>query len=642
MMKKLIEMKPIIMGFALITTSFIFVGLMTDEVSAVTHVVDNLNGPIYTINEAIAASGPGDSIMVNYGTGTYNENNPLTINMPLTIIGQMNQDNEIPTISANNANNNVISILSGCPVVVENFVITGATGASGVYSQVAAHSGSEVLIQNCEITENMNGVTFTQDSAYNVIDDCEIHLNSIYGVEYEGTNHLIDDCGSTFTVDSGIYSNGYGGIHSTYLFYSGIEDSNIYNNGMDGIDLSNANSNNIKNVEIWNNDYKGLSVVGDSNTMDGMTSREIKDNNGAATGTARDVFINGYSNTLKGYTIKRSNTGNSNDIGVETYNANSNNANIVRNCQVYNYDGDDSIGLKIDGGDEVRGSSTKVHDNEIGIQLGSGLVNSILDCDNTLAGTGSHNIYDNQIGVYVDCKGAIIRETYFYYTGIYGANNLVGIRIDNNNNYQSDADIDDCKFEKLETGIKISDSDSNYYSTVDECGFESIPSYGIYIENGGYDQITSSSITNCDAGIYLKGDTTHTVDHVDIYGCTFSNTVSTGGSMYTGVYGYRSNYNTIESCTFDGYNKGVWFKRYSTENTIEDCEFSDDSDVWEATGWGQNNADIGVLVEYQSNGLLIDTCDFDEQTFAMGILGTQYISIDGDDTSGSSITMQGP
>jgi len=638
-MEKTNAVRSVALGFVIIASMFVLLNI-AEEVSATTYVVDNTGGtPYRTIGQVLAAASPNDVIIVNYGTGTYVENNPLIINIPLTIIGQV-VNNQIPTVSASNSGSNVFSITAGYPTMLENLAITGAYGGScsGVYSQVAAVSGSEVVIQDCRIYGNFFGVKFTSNSAYNVIDDTHVYSNLNHGIIFEGTNNKIDDCGSTFSSNTGIYGNGADGIYSSYLSNSIIEDSNIYDNTNDGIHLSNSVSNTIQNVEIWNNDNMGLYMCGTSNTIDGMGNRNIKDNN--ALFAPREVYINGYSNTLKRYTITQTNGGVTDKIGVQTVSTDTSQPNVIQDCEISEYDGSGSIGVYVDGGDNVVGSSTKIHDNKIGLCLGSGSASSMVDCDNTQFTSGSYNFYDNEVGIQVCCNDAVIRETYFYYSPLVSGDHI-GVSIDNSVNDGHDADIDDCKFEKLDVGIEIKGSSNNYHSTIDDTTFDCMSSYGVYTD-GYLDEITTCTFNNCwEAGIYMDGSYGISGDYLDITGSTFTNTqYSTTDMMHNGIYGKGVTYIRVNDCTFDGYRNGIWLDDQSIYNEISGCTFSDDGDppLWTSEEWGQNLADVGIHLRDMSSSNLIDSCDFSDQSFAIGIEGCCNIDIFGDTDSYSTIT----
>ncbi len=645
-MNKIKGLKNITLGLVLIASMFVMVNLI-EEVAAVTRTVDNTGGtPYQTIRQALMVSGPNDVIVVNYGTGTYNENNPLTISVPLTIVGQV-QNNLMPTVVAINTGSNVFSITAGFPTRLENLGITGATGmgCSGVYSQVTATNGNEVVIQNCRVYSNYIGVTFTSGSSFNIIDDSYVYSNIDNGINFEGTNNQIDDCGSSFSANTGVYDNGGNGVYSTCLTNSRIEDSNIYDNDSNGIFMSTAKSNTIQNVEIWLNDEKGLYLSGDSNDVDGMGNRHIKDNIFTGISTF-DVYISGYSNTLEGYTITQTN-GAVGRTGVQTIHSEPSGLhiypNIIYNCEISNYDGAGSIGVWVDGGDDVTGSSTEIYDNMIGIKLGDTSASSIVDCDNTAHASGSENIFDNELGIQVNCDDAIILETYFYYSPGVGGDD-VGILIDNSVIEAFDADIDDCKFEKLDIGIEIIDSSSNQHSSIDGSEFDDMTSYGIYMSNGWCDQVTDCTFDDCiEAGIYLDDangylDEDDTIHYLEISESTFSNTVYSTTSLHTGIYGTGVIYIEIDDCTFDGYRKGVWLNDESVDNIISSCTFSDANDRWTSGTWGQNTADVGIHCKYMSGSNLIDTCVFSDLRYAIGIEGCYYIDIFGNTASYSTMT----
>jgi hypothetical protein len=604
----------------------------TENVSARTWTVDNQGGgDCFTISQAIQMAAPGDSISVNYGSGTYNENNPLVINKPLTIVGQKNQYNQIPTINAQNSNLHVISITGAGtkPVWIENFVITGANGlagSSGIHSSVAGDALNKIIFLNIRVTGNSIGIYLTSTTTFHKIDDSYIYSNSGTGIVFNGMNHEIVDCGSTYQANTGIFSNGGDGIYSSSVSTSTIKDSNIYNNDQNGIVIDSGTSNTIESTEIWNNDCKGIYLSGNSNTINGLT-RNIKDNyNGCVSSDLFDVQILGGSNVLRDYNIFQTSETLSGRTGVYIYCSTPQYANSVIDCNIYNYQGDDSIGIETYNSD-ISGTATTIHENDIGVVLGD---NSMIDCDSTFSGA---NFYGNiDVCILVDGSGCEIKDSYLTGAGIAGYQ--IGIKIDNQ--YGGiNADIDNCKLQTLGWGIHIEDSDYTDHSTIDDCEFMGCY-HGIYIDSGNYDQIQNCNFIGENTGVYLDDSNQISISYSGFYNHQVGNGLGVS-TKDTGIYGYSANYNTIEYCMFDGNEKGVWFDYYSYLNEISYCDIFDANSSM-GGAWSLRSAEIGIFISSGSDSNDITECDLDDIRYAIGIEGSQNINIYGDTSSYSTIS----
>lgn len=617
------------MGLVMIASMFAIVNFI-EEVSAQTWTVNNQGGADFpTIYDAVQAAGSGDCIAVSYGSGTYSEQ-PITINIPLTITGEINNSG-IPTISAQNSNENVITISGSTtrPVHIENFMITGATGATkaGIYSSAVGTSTYGITFQNLRVTGNYYGIYLTSASSYHLIDDCYIYTNTDDGIILNGLNHNVDDCGSSYTANTGIYDNGGDGIASSSLMYSTIEDTNIYDNGGNGIYFTNADQNTISKTEIWNNEFRGVYLSGTSNTLDG-SQRNIKNNYyGCITADLYDNFIIGTLNTIQNYNVYQTSETLDTRTGIFISSSSQANPHNIINCNVYGYDCDDgdSIGIQAYNTD-ISGSTMRVHDCDYGIKMDD---NCELDCDNTAF--TYENIYDNYIGVSVIGSDIVIKETYFTADGA-----GTGIYINNNNDCT--ADIDDCEFYMLgNKGIHIIDSDVDDYSTIDDCTFDSCL-YSIYIHSGAYEDITNNIFDGGDVGIYLSSS-----DYIDIsYSNFYDFIVGTGTgatSKDSGIFGSDSDYNSISYCLFDANEKCIWFDSVSTNNEIEYCTLKDaNSSISTGINYGQNACEIGIYFVDRSGTSSITECSFDRIQFAIALEGTSAIDITGDSSGYSTIS----
>ncbi|MEA3280308.1 MAG: right-handed parallel beta-helix repeat-containing protein, partial [Thermodesulfobacteriota bacterium] len=563
---------------------------------------------------------PGDSIAVSYGSGSYSEQ-PLIINKPLTIIGEI-YNNQIPTISAQNSDEHVISITGSTtrPVHIENFEISGATGDSkaGIHSSAVGSSTNGISFQNLRVTGNFFGIVMTSTSMYHFIDDCYIYTNSDDGIVFNGLYHEINDCGALYQANTGIYDNGRNGISSSSLSFSTIEDTNIYDNGEKGIYFKDTDQNSILNTEIWNNDMEGVFLEGTGNTLDG-SDRNIKNNHyGSTTDGLDDVYIYGTSNTIQNYNVFQTSEVLDSRTGIYMTSNSENNPNDIKECNVYGYDCDDGDSLGIEAyNTDITGSTMRVHDCDYGIKMDD---NCELDCDNTAF--SYENIYDNYIGVEVVGSSCAIKETYFTADG----SGEIGIYIYNEFE-DREADIDNCEFYLLgDKGIYIIDSDMNHYSTIDYCTFDTCL-YGIYIYSGEYEDINYCTFSNGDVGVYLSSSS-----NIDIKNSDFSDMGVVSGSIDTGIYGNNADDLTVESCTFDDNEKGIWLDSGSVSSDISGCDFKDNAPLFSGGSWGTNSCEIGIYLCLYSDYATIENCDFDGISYAIGLKGARYIDINGDST----------
>jgi len=651
--KKLKKVKPLVVGLLMLGSMMVFTYVFTEEVrAATTWIVDNQNTPrdFTTIRAALLDGrvSAGDTIQVNYGSGTYSENNPLTISKSLYIIGMLS-GSALPTVTAQNSNMDLFRIIgSGYPSVIEQFTITGstATGKAGVYSSVAATSGNEAAINYCVITGNNIGVLLASGSSYNIIESCTITDNADDGINLQGSHHTIDDCGSTFQTSTGIYQNGGNGVYGYGVTYSIITDSSIWDNDENGINIVySSNYNSIEEVEVWENGERGILLSGNGNEIDGLGSRNIKDNNVGGSGTLYDVSINGNDNTLIDYEIYQDPPVTGDEWnGVFTANTNYQYPNIIQDCQVHGYEGEDAIGIILGGGDDIKGIDTEVYECNIGVKAGSASYNSEIDCDNTAYTSGSENFYNNVIGVMVNCENCVIKESYFYITGS-SVSGVTGILIDNTYG-KIYADIDDCKIQKMWTGIEIIDSNNNDHSFIDGCNISTSGYYGIYIDgsnNGaGYDDITDCEIYGSTYyGIYL-----YSGYDIDITYCEFEYNHFTGtGFKGCGFYAEGSSYIDIEYCDFINHYCAIWFDDHSCYNNIKYCYIDDysTSGIGEyGDWWGTHNREVGILFSDLSNTNLVQEVDIYKVGYGIGIEGCYEGDTDGaiqiyGDTSSDSI-----
>ncbi len=617
--------RSVALGLLIVISMFSVVKYCSENVAAsTTWTVNDQGGADFTrIRDAIQVAAPGDSIDVSYGSGFYNENNPLVIDKSLTINGQITGGGFMPSITAQNSGYDVFQI-SGAqakPVHIENFHISGATGngKAGIYSNVVGNSTDFISFQNLRITGNDIGIFMTTNTRYHFIDDCYVYSNNGNGIVLNGQNHQIEDCGSSFAADTGIFSNGGDGIYSSGLSTSTIESSNIYNNDQNGINIMDGYENTIQETEIWNNDCRGLYLCGNSNTINGLT-RNIKNNYyNCVTSGLNDVYIYGRSNTISDYHVYQTNENLDQRTGIYVESDSSAWPNTVSDCVVYGYEGEDSVGILARNSD-ITGSATNIHDNDIGVDLGC---DCLVDCDSSFT---SENLDTNLIGILVGGDNCNIVDTYIAGTG---ALSQIGIRIPSESgDGDINAYIENCQLDQLGKGIYISGSDTDDNSVIADSRFNSCYD-GIYISSGEHDDIGLCIFTGGNTGIYLDSSS-----NIDITSSNFYDHRVGGsgpGTKDAGVYGYNSDDNYIAGCLFDNDEKSIWFEYYSTSNVIYECQIKDgNGSAYDNGQWGENDAEIGVYFDTHSDYCDILQCDFTNIRYAIGVEASEDIDIIGD------------
>jgi parallel beta-helix repeat protein len=245
-----------------------------------------------SINEAIAASAPGDTVRILFGT--FNESVTVPAGKDrLTIIGVW------PRVTTITSTVGPIFTINSNLVTIQNLTAQGATNSSGIV--LASDSN---VIRNVEVRLCQNGIDIQNTSQGNFIVNCNIHNNSAEGLNIAGPQNLIYN--NRVTANGGhninmtttssantlignfIKRGGRGGIESfsTADFIIGNSLKNNAQNGMflassndivynnrvkrsilDGIDIVVAGQNRIISNTVKNNTNSGI-ALSSSNVAD--------------------------------------------------------------------------------------------------------------------------------------------------------------------------------------------------------------------------------------------------------------------------------------------------------------------------------------------------------------------------------------
>ena len=451
-----------------------------------------------TIQEAVDAAQPGDTIFVY--NGTYYEN--VEINKSINLTGESNTN----TIINGSANDTAIHIYNVEYVNVNNFTLENAT--HGIWIEFAHN----ITISKCRITNNSNGM-YIHASSNITINNNEIFKNFYFGpappLPYVGVGIYLVSTEKCNISNNNINSN-------TFIVYDPIEPIFL---GGGGFGVKGKESN---HTMIYDNDinrnyvYQGLAQGGRGIYLDSSHNNSLIKNR--VTTNFHNIYLNKINHTILRFNKINNNSKpkHLNEFGIRIdysfYNIVT--ENIVRN---HNY-----IGIHIRDADsnynqiinnEVSSCGSSAMSDSAGIYIGSSTNNAIRN--NTL--------YNNQNGISL--------VTHWSYPFGY---NLV----DSNNITQSQ-----------DRGIYI-----HFYSTYNKIVNNSISDgvYGIQINaRSDFNIITQNNISSNDYGAFIAGpSTTGWVDsfynlfyHNDFY----SNTnqayeEDTGYNFWNGSYPIGGNF----------------------------------------------------------------------------------------------------
>jgi parallel beta-helix repeat protein len=233
----------------LVAVAVILCAALAVPASAATLTV-GAGGQFKTIQQAVDAAKPGDTVLV--APGTYTEN--VVVSKPLTITGNA-------TVNAADSSKDVFLITSP-GVHIDGLTISG--GESGV--NVAGVASCAIT----NITEHGNVFAVYLANATNCVVSNNNLANNHYGVycDYSTSNTIANNVatGETGGGNNATYSDGI------YLYYSdsnNVTQNNLSDNHVYGISLFHSSGNDISNNTIHANDNIGvrLGEAADNNTL---------------------------------------------------------------------------------------------------------------------------------------------------------------------------------------------------------------------------------------------------------------------------------------------------------------------------------------------------------------------------------------
>lgn len=182
-------------------------------------------GSYKTIQDAVNAASPGDTIIV--GRGTYSEN--IAVNKPLTI--KSSEGAPLTIVQAAVANKDVFS-LSANDIRIEGFTVTGLQGGAGI----SINNASRCVVTNNIVYGNIRGV-YLQSSAANDVSNNNL-TNNGYGIYLD------------YSLNNTIFNN-------VATYEKGMPNASALG---DGIFMDNSSFNTIANNDLSNNHVFGLSL----------------------------------------------------------------------------------------------------------------------------------------------------------------------------------------------------------------------------------------------------------------------------------------------------------------------------------------------------------------------------------------------
>ena len=212
-------------------------------------------GQFKTIQQAVDAAKPGDTVLV--AAGTYTEN--IVVNKSLTIAAA--DRSARPMVEAADSGKDVF-LLTSPGVRIDGLALVG--GASGVEIQ---HT-SNCVVTNCTVNGSVFAVYLASATA-NLVSNNNLNNNG-YGIYLDASS------GNTLSGNSALKETGGGGkatySDGIYLYYSDsntVTENNLSANHVYGISLFHSSGNDISNNTITANEEIGvrLGEASNNNTL---------------------------------------------------------------------------------------------------------------------------------------------------------------------------------------------------------------------------------------------------------------------------------------------------------------------------------------------------------------------------------------
>ena len=204
--------------------------------------------------------------------GTYYEN--VVTNKSIDLIG----GGRNTTIIDGGGNGDVVNIIGANKLKLQGFTIR-KSGTEWANAGVKIENASNVIIYNCNISNNGYSGIELEYSSNNTISNCNIYSNNYDGIWfYSSSNNTISNCNisssrngtglmysSNNTISNCNISSSRNGTGLMYSSNNTISNCNIYSNNFYGTGLDSSSNNTISNCNIYSNNDEGIYAYSSSN-----------------------------------------------------------------------------------------------------------------------------------------------------------------------------------------------------------------------------------------------------------------------------------------------------------------------------------------------------------------------------------------
>jgi parallel beta-helix repeat protein len=327
--------KCLMFAFLLTVLTFVSVGCAAD-----TYTVCPGGGCNYTsIQDAINASQPGDTIIVR--DGTYTEN--VEVNVANLTLRSENGSAFTTVLAAVNTSD--VFLVTANSVTITGFTVRNATDlASGIHLYSVHHC----TISGNNASGNYHGIYLSSSSNNNMLTSNTANSNNNYGIWLwsSSNNNLTSNTAN---------SNNYSGIYLYASSNNTLTGNNASNNSNRGIHLQYSSNNTLTANTVTSNNNYGIYLYSSSNNNN-LTSNTASNNSHGIY-----LYSSSNNNTLTANTVTSNN-----NYGIYLYSS-SNNNNLTSNTASNNSRG---IYLDSSSNNNTLTANTANSNNNYGIYLG--------------------------------------------------------------------------------------------------------------------------------------------------------------------------------------------------------------------------------------------------------------------------------
>jgi len=594
-------------GLLIITSVFLVtLTILPGDVRAATRYVGG-GGPgnYTTIQEAIDAADPGDTVYVY--NGTYYEN--LEVYKTLSLIGE----DRNTTIVDGGGSGDVVLVTADW-VNITRFTVT-SSGSDGNGAGIGLNSAENCYIANNSVSNNGYGITLFL-SINNIIANNTISSNDRNGISLFASESIT--ISNNVMVEGGVYIEGHGLEHwNTHT----IDTSNTVNG---------------KPVYYWKNVTSGIIPSGAGQVILVNCTGVIVENQNVSNGSVGIELLLSSDITIANNTVSN------NHFGIFLYVSSSND--VSNNTISNNWEG---IYLGVSGSNTI--ADNTVSYNERGIYLESSVRHTITNntVSNNVEGiyiiaSSNYNIIDNnnassnrENGILLSSSRNNIVDNNTFLNNWYGIslrfssssdNRITNNTVSSNNGYgiylyhsRNNLIRSNMVSSNWWYGIILESSSSNM---IDNCTALSSNIYGIYLHSSSNNVISNNSVsTNTDGGISLGSSNSNTIANniishngngISLYSSTnntlLSNKMVGDGIYIDGYLGYLEHWNTHIIDTSNTVNgKPVYYWKNYAGGTVPlgagQIILANCTDVI-ITNQNVTNGSAGIQVGYSSNNTI--------------------------------------